>query len=82
MAEETVGKCLSVGGRDDSDDNEEGHTGRFGYGLPNSSMSQCKKVEVYSWQKKNEVFYTYLDFEEVVKKNEQFCKPVEKKKYS
>ena len=23
-----------------------------------------KKVEVYSWQKKNEVFYTYLDFEE------------------
>ena len=65
--------------RDDGDDNHENHTGRFGYGLPNSSMSQCKKVEVYSWQKKNDIYYTYLDFDEVLKNQEQFCNPVEKK---
>ena len=25
--------------------------GKFGIGLPNASVSQCKKVEVYTWQK-------------------------------
>ena len=55
MTEDILAKCLSIGGRDDSDDSEEGHTGKFGYGLPNSSMSQCMKIDVYSWQKKNEI---------------------------
>ena len=63
MTPEILENCLAVGGRDDEDDNHENHTGRFGYGLPNSSMSQCKKVEVYSWQKKSGVNYTYLDFD-------------------
>ena len=80
MTPEILENCLAVGGRDDGDDNSENHTGRFGYGLPNSSMSQCKRVEVYSWQKKDEVFYTYLDFDEVLKTKDQFCKPVEKTK--
>ena len=52
MKEDVLSKCLAVGGRDESDDDSENHTGRFGYGLPNSSMSQCKRVEVYTWQKK------------------------------
>jgi len=80
MTENILAKCLSVGGRDDSDDSDKDHIGKFGYGLPNSSMSQCMKIEVFSWQKKNEVFYTYLDYEEVIKKKEQYCKPVEKRK--
>ena len=44
--------------------------GRFGMGLPASSISQCKKVEVWTWQGgiDNSV-YTYLDIVEV--KNEQ-----------
>ena len=25
--------------------------GRFGIGLPNSSVSQCNRVDVYSWRK-------------------------------
>jgi len=79
MTPDILANCLAVGGRDDGDDNNENHTGRFGYGLPNSSMSQCKRVEVYSWQKKDDVFYTYLDFDEVIKNKEQYCKPVEKK---
>lgn len=72
---EILNKCLSVGGRDDGDDDNENHTGRFGYGLPNSSMSQCKKVEVYSWQEKNKINYTYLDYDEVKEKKLQYCQP-------
>ena len=80
MTEDILARCLTVGGRDDGDDSEEGHIGKFGYGLPNSSMSQCMRVEVYSWQKKNETLYTYLDYEEVLKTKDQFSKPVEKRK--
>ena len=43
--------------------------GKFGIGLPNASVSQCRKVEVYTWQK-NKSLYTYLDIDEV-KENKQ-----------
>ncbi|MBD2255305.1 ATP-binding protein [Nostoc parmelioides] len=40
--------------------------GRFGMGLPSSSVSQCQKVEVWSWQNGTEnAIYTYLDLEEI-----------------
>jgi hypothetical protein len=40
--------------------------GRFGMGLPNSSMSQCTKVEVWSWTNTAaNALYTYLDLEEI-----------------
>ncbi|MBC1305504.1 ATP-binding protein, partial [Trichormus variabilis] len=40
--------------------------GRFGMGLPSSSVSQCQKVEVWSWQDGIEnAIYTYLDLEEI-----------------
>lgn len=40
--------------------------GRFGMGLPNSSMSQCTKVEVWSWQNgPDNAIYTYLDLAKV-----------------
>lgn len=36
--------------------------GRFGMGLPNSSISQCRRVEVYTWQSgPDNAMYTYLD---------------------
>ena len=38
----------------------KGTLGKFGMGLPNASMSQCKRVEVYSWRKKGDVLYTVL----------------------
>ena len=81
MTEDILAKCLSIGGRDDSDDSEEGHTGKFGYGLPNSSMSQCMRIEVYSWQKKNEVLYTYLDYEEVLKKKSSIVNQLKNEKF-
>ena len=38
--------------------------GKFGMGLPNSSISQCNKLEVWSWQN-NEIYYCYIDTEEI-----------------
>jgi hypothetical protein len=39
--------------------------GKFGYGLPNASLSQCKDIGVYSWIKKGAPSYVYLDLEEL-----------------
>lgn len=42
-----------------------GGMGKFGMGLPNSSISQCRRVEVWSWKGNNEAHYTYLDVDEM-----------------
>lgn len=50
---------------------EDKHTGigRFGMGLPSSSVSQCQRVDVWSWQNGVEnALYTYLDLEEIKQK--------------
>jgi len=39
--------------------------GRFGMGLPNSSVSQCTRFEIYSKRKDEELLYAYLDMLEV-----------------
>lgn len=40
--------------------------GRFGMGLPNSSISQCRRVEVWTWQSgPNNAMYSYLDIDEI-----------------
>ena len=42
--------------------------GRFGMGLPNSSISQCRRVEVWTWQNgPDNAMYTYLDVDEIVR---------------
>lgn len=46
-------------------DNQEG-IGRFGMGLPNASISQCKRVDVWTWVD-GKVRYTYLDVDEIQK---------------
>ena len=43
--------------------------GKFGIGLPNASVSQCKHVEVFTWIDSKTLF-TYLDIEEI-KNNKQ-----------
>lgn len=43
--------------------------GRFGMGLPYSSISQCRKVEVYTWQKPGKIMRTHLDLDEIKKLN-------------
>jgi len=47
---------------------EDKHTGigRFGMGLPSSSISQCQRVDVWSWQNGIEnTLHSYLDLEEI-----------------
>lgn len=39
--------------------------GKFGMGLPNSSISQCCRVEVWSWENSENINYTYLDIDEI-----------------
>lgn len=40
--------------------------GRFGMGLPNSSISQCRRLEVWSWQAgPSNAMWTYLDVDEI-----------------
>ena len=40
--------------------------GRFGMGLPNSSISQCRRVDVWTWQNgPDNAIHTYLDVDEV-----------------
>ena len=42
--------------------------GRFGMGLPNSSISQCRRVEVWTWQNgPDNALYSYLDVDEIAK---------------
>jgi hypothetical protein len=40
--------------------------GRFGMGLPSASISQCRRVEVWTWQGDiTRPFYTYLDLDDI-----------------
>lgn len=61
MNEEVISTSLQFG-NGTKQKSREG-IGRFGIGLPNASVSQCKKVDVYSWQK-SKCLHTYLDCDE------------------
>ena len=39
--------------------------GRFGMGLPNSSVSQARRLEVYSWRETHPPLFCYLDLDEL-----------------
>jgi hypothetical protein len=45
--------------------NSRAGTGRFGMGLPNSSLSQARRVDVFTWKKPNNVWRSYLDVDEI-----------------
>lgn len=40
--------------------------GRYGMGLPNGSLSQARRVDVYSWANPHRIWTTYLDVDEIV----------------
>lgn len=46
--------------------NDRRGIGRFGMGLPNSSISQCRRVDVWTWQAgPDNATHTYLDVDEI-----------------
>jgi hypothetical protein len=46
--------------------NSRKFTGRYGMGLPNSSLSHSRRVDVYSWNKKSEIWWNCLDLDEIL----------------
>jgi hypothetical protein len=64
MSEKTLRTALQFGNGERLTDRSG--IGRFGMGLPNSSISQAKRVEVWTWQDgyKNAI-YSYLDLSEI-----------------
>ena len=64
MDSKTLRTALRFGGSTRFDDRKG--LGRYGMGLPNSSLSQAKRVTVYTWNsKRGRVLTSYLDVEEI-----------------
>jgi hypothetical protein len=66
MDELALQTCLQFGGGSNTDMDTivaGKKRGKFGYGLPNASLSQCPRTHVYSWVTGNEFKKTYLDLD-------------------
>jgi hypothetical protein len=74
MDESTFNKALqmSAGGRSGA----RSGLGKYGQGLPNSSISQTKRVEVYTWQESN-ILYNHIDLDEIFNSGEAFLPEIE-----
>jgi Histidine kinase-, DNA gyrase B-, and HSP90-like ATPase len=63
MDKHTLRQALRFGGSSRFDD--RGGLGRYGMGLPNSSLSQARRVEVFTWQRPKQVLLGHLDVDEI-----------------
>ena len=63
MNEETLASCLSMGWGTRLETRDG--LGRFGFGLKGSSISQARRVEVYSWSSPGKVMRAHLDLDEI-----------------
>lgn len=63
MSPQILSNCLSLGWGTRLESREG--LGRFGFGLKGSSISQARRVEVYSWQADGEISMVYLDLDEI-----------------
>lgn len=64
MSKISLRKALQFGNGSRLDKANQKGIGKFGMGLPNSSISQCKRVDVWTWQS-GEVHHAYLDVERI-----------------
>lgn len=64
MDAELIQNCLSVGFSRNREDPMG--LGKFGYGMLIGSLSQCFRVEVYSWQENKPIYHTYIDIPELL----------------
>jgi hypothetical protein len=78
MPIEVLSKCLSLGWGTRLETREG--LGRFGFGLKGSSLSQCRRVTVYTWQSKGAVYGTYWDLDEIKHNKQQTLLPATKMK--
>ena len=63
MNKDTLYTALEFGASQNRNDPDG--MGKFGMGLPNSSISQCLRTDVWSWQNGSQPYQTYLDVEEI-----------------
>lgn len=68
MSNDTLESCLQFGATTNTDLDAmvaAQKKGKFGFGLPNASLSQCTNVSVYSWQNGGDVFSSRLNLKEL-----------------
>lgn len=63
MDRHTLRTALRFGGSSRFDD--RAGPGRFGMGLPNASVSQARRVEVYTWSNSGKPIFSYIDVDEI-----------------
>jgi len=81
MDSKTLQMALQFGNGTHLDRDKQVGISKFGMGLPSSSISQAKKVEVWSWQKSStSALYTYLDLDSIISKEmDEVPEPVKEK---
>lgn len=80
MSAETLQMALQFGNGTHLDEDLPSGMGKFGMGLPASSISQAQRVEVWTWQNGiSNALYSYLDVEEI-RKQKMTSVPTPKKK--
>jgi hypothetical protein len=68
MNAEVLRMALQFGNGTNLEPDKQTDMGKFGMGLPASSVSQARRVEVWSWQNGvDSAIYTYLDIDEITK---------------
>jgi histidine kinase/DNA gyrase B/HSP90-like ATPase len=66
MDEKVLRMALQFGNGTYLDEDKHTGIGRFGMGLPSSSVSQCERVDVWTWQNGvDSAIYSYLDLREI-----------------
>ena len=64
MSPETLVQALRFGGRQPSSSIKQ--IGKYGMGLPTSSVSQCKRVDVWSWTRDiDQSTHSYIDIRQI-----------------
>ncbi|MGO4876560.1 ATP-binding protein [Pedobacter psychrotolerans] len=67
MNEEVLQKSLQFGNGTNLDKQSQTGIGKFGMGLPSSSISQAVRVDVWSWQgDATKPLHTYIDVNEII----------------
>jgi hypothetical protein len=66
MDADTLQIALQFGNGSRLEEGKRSGMGRFGMGLPSASISQCQRVEVWSWQGgPDAALYSYIDLAEI-----------------
>lgn len=67
MDKETLRKALQFGNGTNLDKSSQTSIGKFGMGLPSSSISQAIHVDVWTWKgDSKKAYYSYLDVKEII----------------